>query len=117
MSQAEVDRFVADLKSNDDLRNEVTGAASGIGSVVEIAKGHGYDISVDEARSYIRDQASSDLSDEQLDAIAGGKGHHSVSNVTVAVQVQTAVTVTTEATTAETSADVAAEAVAVIVLT
>jgi len=117
MSQADVDRFVADLKSNEDLRNEVTGAASGIGSVVEIAKSHGYDISVDEARDYIRSRASSDLSDEQLDAIAGGKGHHSVSNVTAAVNVQTAVNVTTEAGVAETTEAVAAEAVAVIVLT
>lgn len=117
MSQADVERFVANLKSNDELRNEVTGAASGIGSIVEVAKENGYDITVDEARDYIRSQASSELSDEQLDQIAGGKGHHSVSSVTQAVQVQTAATVTTEATTAETTVDVAAEAVAVIVLT
>ncbi|MDA0951589.1 MAG: Nif11-like leader peptide family RiPP precursor [Proteobacteria bacterium] len=117
MSQADIQRFVADLKSNADLRNEVTGSASGIGSVLEVAKEHGYDISVSEARDYIRSQASSELSDEQLDQIAGGKGHHSVSSATQAVQVQTAATFTTEAINAETSVDVAGEVVAVIVVT
>ena len=74
MSQADVERFVADLKSNDELRDEVTGAAGGIGSIVEVAKDKGYDITVEEARDYIRSQASSELSDEQLDQVAGGKG-------------------------------------------
>ena len=118
MSQAEIERFVVDLKDNEELRNEVTATASGIGSVVEVAKENGYDISVDEARDYIRDQASSELSDEQLDQIAGGKGHHhSTSSVTQVSSVQTVATATTEATMAETTASVVAEAVAVVVLT
>ena len=41
MSQAEIERFVVDLKDNEELRNEVTAAASGIGSVVEVAKENG----------------------------------------------------------------------------
>ena len=41
MSQSEVERFVADLKADDALRSEVTSNASGVGSVVEIAKGAG----------------------------------------------------------------------------
>lgn len=119
MSQAEVERFVADLKSNPALLEQVRSNAAGVDSVVGLAKEHGYDITVDEAKSYIQQQTSQDLSDAQLDAVAGGKGHHhhSTSSVTQAVQVQTAATVTTEATTAETTAEVAAEAVAVIVLT
>ena len=74
-------------------------------------------MTVAEAKDYIQSQVSAELTDDQLDAVAGGKGHHSVSSVTQAVQVQTAATMTTEATTAETTADVAAEAVAVIILT
>lgn len=104
MSQADVDRFVSDLKSNDDLRAELSDHASGVGSVVEFAQDKGYDITVDEANAYIQSQAGSDLSDDQLDAVAGGKGTGHVG-----ATVQTAVSTTTAATTVE--------AVAVVVLT
>ena len=114
MSQADVERFVEDLKNDAGLREELKGQAAGVASVVEFAKGKGYDIGADEARAYIQAQASRDLSDEELDAIAGGKGHHhhhhhSTSTVTQVSAVQTAYAATT--------ADVAAEVVAVIVLT
>ena len=114
MSQADVERFVADLKTNPGLLAEVKENAGGIASVVKIAKDQGYDISLEEAKAYVQDQAGSELSDEQLDAVAGGKGHHH--HTTNVVNVQTAVTVTTEATTAETTTEVAAEAVAVAVI-
>lgn len=127
MSKTDIERFVADLKSSPDLLGEVQQNAGGLSSVVELAKNKGYDVTLDEAKSYIRDRAQQTLSDDQLDAIAGGKGHHhhSAANVTQAVNVQTAVNVTTaanveavaEATTAATTAEVAAEAVAVVVLT
>ena len=122
MSQSDVERFVSDLKSDEGLRSELSSHASGIGSVVEFAKSKGYDISADEARGYIQSQTPNDLSDEQLDAIAGGKGHHSstVSETQIAT-VQTAVAATTEAISAETTVNVGAEvetvAVAVVVLT
>ena len=74
MSKADVERFVADLKANPDLLAEVKESAGGLASVVEIAKGKGYDIGLDEAKTYIQAQAGNELSDEQLDAIAGGKG-------------------------------------------
>ena len=74
MSSVEVERFVADLMGNEDLRNELSGHASGVGSVVAFAKGKGYDISAEEASTYIRAQARQELSDDELDAVAGGKG-------------------------------------------
>ena len=123
MSQADIERFVADLKSNPELLAEVKQQAGGLGSVVAFAKSKGYDVTAAEAKAYVNAQAGKDLSDAQLDAVAGGKGHHhhSAANVTQAVNVQTAVNVTTEAvaeaTTAATTAEVAAEAVAVVVLT
>ncbi|MBT3399483.1 MAG: Nif11-like leader peptide family natural product precursor [Rhodospirillaceae bacterium] len=76
MSQAEIERFVADLKSNEALRSELSGHASGIGSAVSFAKDKGYDITSDEAGSYISAQAGRDLSDSDLDAVAGGKSFH-----------------------------------------
>ncbi len=122
MSQADVERFVSDLKSDEGLRTELSGHASGIGSVVEFAKDKGYDITADEAKAYIQDQTPNELSDDQLDAVAGGKGHHSstVSETQVAT-VQTVAAATTEAVAAETTVNVGAEvevaAVAVVVAT
>lgn len=122
MSKADLERFVSDLKTDDALRAELAGNASGIGSVVEFAEGKGYDISADEARNYIQSQSATDLSDDQLDAIAGGKGHHSsTTSVTQVATAQTAVAATTEAVAAETTVNVGAEvevvAVAAVVLT
>lgn len=120
MSQADVERFVSDLKTDDALRAELTSHASGVGSVVEFAKDKGYDLSADEVASYIQDQTSNDLNDAQLDAIAGGKGHHSstVSETQVATA-QTVAMATTEAIAAETTVNVAGEVevVAVVVVT
>ena len=89
MSQADIERFVADLKASPELLDEVKQAAGGLGSVVEFAKGKGYDITLDEAKAYINAQAGSELSDEQLDALAGGKGSAPAQTTTVvAPQVQ-----------------------------
>lgn len=104
MSSSEVERFVGDLKSDEGLRTALGDHASGVGSVVSFANDKGYDISVDEATSYIQGQTDQELSDDQLDSVAGGKGTGHVG-----ATVQTAVSATTAATVAE--------AVAVIVLT
>lgn len=120
MSQADVERFVADLQNDEGLRNELSGHASGVGSVVAFAQEKGYDVSADEASAYISAQAGRDLSDAELDAVAGGKGHSSNQTSTSATNVATtaeAVTEVAAATSAATAAEVAAVAVAVIVLT
>ena len=118
MSQADLERFVSDLKTDDALRAELAGTASGIGSVVEFAEGKGYDISADEARNYIQSQSGTDLSDGQLDAIAGGKGHHhsSTTSVTQVATFGTVVAVTTEAVQAESTVQVFGEVSAVVVV-
>ena len=74
MSQSEVERFVSDLKSDAALREDLQGSAAGVASVVEFAQSRGYDIGVDEARQYIQAQTGSELSDAELDHVAGGKG-------------------------------------------
>ena len=109
MSSAEVERFVADLKTNEGLRSELSGHASGVGSVVSFAKDKGYDIDTDEAATYIHGEAGRELNDAELDAVAGGKG--SVSTSTNVVQVAEV------ATGAAAAVEVAVAAVAVIVLT
>jgi predicted ribosomally synthesized peptide with nif11-like leader len=113
MSQSEVERFVADLKSDAALREDLKGSAAGVASVVEFAQARGYDIGVDEARQYIQAQTSNDLSDAELDHVAGGKGHHSTS----VSAVQTVQTATSISTAAEVGTAVGVFAVAVVVLT
>ena len=116
MSQADIQRFVNDLKANQALLDEVKSGAVGLAAVVELAQARGYDITVDEAKAYIREQSSQELSDEQLDAVAGGKGHHhhhsvgtkvSVAAVEAAVAVTTAVQTAEAVTTVAEAADVA----------
>ena len=74
MSSSEVERFVSDLKTDDGLRSTLAEHASGVGSVVLFANEKGYEITVEEAGAYIQAQASNELRDDQLDAIAGGVG-------------------------------------------
>lgn len=88
MSQADVERFVADLKNDEALRTGLGEHSTGIASVVEWANQKGYDISAEEASAYIHGQAGRELSDNELDAVAGGKGGPTdVTNTHVETQV------------------------------
>jgi predicted ribosomally synthesized peptide with nif11-like leader len=114
MSQADIERFVRDVQSNGQLRDEVKSNASGLASIVEIAKRRGYDITVDEVKTHMRSQSPKDLSDEQLEALAGGAGDPSVAIISVLgpAQVQSvtslvAVVLSTTSTSTSTSNPVA----------
>lgn len=72
MSEAEIQRFIADIKSDEALRTELSTQASGVGSVVEFAKAHGYDVTAEDVSAHMRAQLGGELSDEDLDAVAGG---------------------------------------------
>jgi hypothetical protein len=124
MSQAEVKRFIADLKSKPALMKGLKGKATGIASVVAYATAAGYAITAADARDYVRSLSLKNLSDAHLDHLAGGKGGGS-STATAAVQtalavttaVQTAEAVTTVAAAADAAAAVEVVAVAAVVLT
>ena len=58
------------------MRSELAGQASGVASVVTYATSKGYDVTPAEVSTYIQGQVAQELTDGQLDAIAGGKGHH-----------------------------------------
>jgi len=130
VSQSEIDRFAEDLKADAGLRAELASSATGIASVVRFAGEKGYKIKSEDVAAYIQAQTASELSDAQLDAIAGGKGghhghHHHHATGTYAAQ--TVAVATTEAVAAETTVNIAAEvelygavavaAVAVVVVT
>lgn len=109
MSQAEVERFVADLKADEEMRGELKNHAAGIASVVSFASDKGYDLSPDEVRDYIQSQLGRELDDAELEAVAGGKGHHHHHTTSVAAY-QSVAAMTTEAAVAETTAYTIAEA-------
>jgi predicted ribosomally synthesized peptide with nif11-like leader len=120
MSKADLDRFVADLKTKKDLQAAVAKGAGGLQSALAVAKSHGYNITIDEARTYMREKAAN-LSDKELDMLAGGKGSSPApkpkpapagQNVTSTVNVQTTTNVTTVVAGAELEV-VAGEAVGV----
>ena len=77
MSIAEIERFAADLKSNEALRAEAgkaqaeTSQATPIDRAVAFAAGKGYAFTVDEAKEYAK-AASKELTDAELDGVAGG---------------------------------------------
>ena len=109
MSKADLDRFVSDLKTKKDLQEAVAKGAGGLQSALAVAKSHGYNITIDEARTYMREKAAN-LSDKELDALAGGKGGSPApkpkpapagANVTSTVNVQTTTNVTTAVNAAE----------------
>jgi predicted ribosomally synthesized peptide with nif11-like leader len=129
MSISEAERFANDLAKNKELLAEVKPEATGLASIVAIGKQHGYDFSLDEAKQFIQSRSPRELTDTQLDAIAGGKQHKGGSstssnvavnsNIAVATNtVEAAETITTAATTAEVVANgaVASEAVCVAVV-
>jgi hypothetical protein len=76
MSQAEVQRFAADLRSNAALQQEIGKiTADPLNSVVSVAQRQGYDFTLEEARGHIQAKAQANgkaMSHAELDRIAGG---------------------------------------------
>ena len=81
MSQAHIEEFYSKVSADPAQINELLNGASGpdefIDRAVAKAKSQGYDISRPEAEAWINKQkevaASGELSDVQLEAVAGGK--------------------------------------------
>jgi predicted ribosomally synthesized peptide with nif11-like leader len=124
MSSTEAERFVNDLAKNPALVAALKPQATGLASVVAFGKQHGYDFTLDEAKQYIQSRSPRELTDTQLDAIAGGKkkGGGSVkvtSNIAAATNtVEAAETMTTAVTNAEAAVEAvaAASGAAVVVI-
>ena len=76
MSVQDAERFANDLKTKPQLLADLkkTAAGKGLEAVCAFAKQKGYNVTVDEAKKYIRGKAKGELNDQQLDRIAGGKG-------------------------------------------
>lgn len=73
MSIADAIRFAKDLATDKDLVEKVKAKASGLASLVELGKTHGYNFTLEEIKQVIRSSATREMTDDQLDAVAGGK--------------------------------------------
>lgn len=89
MSQSELERFSADLQSNEVLREELAKNASSVASIVAFAKAHGYDVTVEEVEPHLRAQTGRDLSDDELDSVAGGYAMTVIQAVFTNVSIET----------------------------
>jgi len=74
MSMSDAQRFAKDLASNKDLAEKVKAKAAGLASLVELGKANGYSFTTEEIKQVIRAAAKRDLTDDQLEAVAGGQG-------------------------------------------
>lgn len=99
MSLKDAERFANDLKAKPQMLQELkkTAAGMGLAGVCQFAKEKGYNVTIDEAKSYIRSKAKGELNDQQLDRIAGGKGGMPDTNVTQTINVTSSVSVAVNA--------------------
>ena len=77
MSKAEIERFVSDIKADAKLQSELKAKQAGIPTLIQIARERGYDITVEDVRQHVRAQGQ-DLTDEQLETVAGGRPNYHI---------------------------------------
>jgi predicted ribosomally synthesized peptide with nif11-like leader len=70
MSLAEVERFFREGKKNQKVQDELK-EKIGLPEFVEALTKHGYNVTQDDVRAYVRRQ-NPELSEAELDAMAGG---------------------------------------------
>ncbi len=70
MSRSEVERFVANVKTNPVLRAAIKGKVADPASLVAVARAQGYYFTVDDVRAHVRAHKR-DLTDEELDGFVG----------------------------------------------
>ncbi|MBY3053739.1 hypothetical protein [Rhizobium laguerreae] len=113
MSDTELARFVADLEKGGSLLEYVKTNATGLASLVASGKTHGYDFTIDEAKSYIKAKSPGDMTGKQIDP-AVGKLRSDVVTSIKAVQTIVAATTAVEAAQAATTVFEAAEAIVMV---
>jgi hypothetical protein len=113
MSKSEFERFIDDLGNDANLLEYVKKNVTGLASLVASGKSHGYDFTIDEAKSYIKARSPRGLTDKKADQTAGKHGSDLVTSIK-AVQTIVAATTAVEAAQAATTVFEAAEAIVVV---
>ena len=122
MSDEEVQRFAAAVRTDKGLQDELKKAAISNEAIVDFARSKGYDVNLNEIVSFVEERKAL-LSLDDLDKVSGGKAKaHGVEGVgvaaeAVAIALAVSVTVAVEAQDVATSSTVAAEAECVIIAT
>ncbi|CAA0123974.1 Uncharacterised protein [BD1-7 clade bacterium] len=73
MANAHIKKFLAAIENDAELSTQFQASASGLASIVEFANAHGFVFTLEDAEEFIENQSGLELSDAQLEAIAGGK--------------------------------------------
>ncbi|MBY2925994.1 hypothetical protein HFO74_34850 [Rhizobium laguerreae] len=113
MAKSDFERFIGDLGKDVNLLEYVKKNATGLASLVACGKAHGYDFTIDEAKSYIKARSPGGMIDKQTDRAAGNR-HSDVVTSIKAVQTIVAATTAVEAAEAATTVFEAAEAIVVV---
>jgi predicted ribosomally synthesized peptide with nif11-like leader len=74
MSAAEIERFNTDVGSDPELGDQMTQHSATLAAVVAFASARGYAFTADEVKEYARPARGGELTDRQLDLVAGGGG-------------------------------------------
>lgn len=94
MSIAEIERFSADLKSNEALRVEAGKAlvdqshATAVSHTVAFAASNGYAFTADEVKEHVKTKAKAagkELTDDELDGVAGGGGFMNIPGALISI--------------------------------
>lgn len=72
MSLGEVERFVSDVRENEELLKELSEGVIGLDELVARARERGYDFSAAEAKTFASNISETELTDAELDQAAGG---------------------------------------------
>ncbi len=86
MSQEELKRFSEDLKTNQELQDAAKAAGTSAEAVTKMANDKGYDFTVEELTA-AAEKSKGELSEEQLDKVAGGAVVVEAIGTTVVVEV------------------------------
>ena len=92
MSASEIDRFITDLKAQANMVSDLQEGPASVSLMIDYAQARGYDITIDDVKTYIRSAATMELTDEQIDQIAAaGPGNTAGPIVTQVVTEQTVI--------------------------
>ena len=86
MSMEELKRFGADVKENKELQEAAKAAGDDAEAITKLANEKGYDFTVEDLKA-AKEEAKGELSEEQLDNVAGGGVVVEAVGTTVVVEV------------------------------
>jgi predicted ribosomally synthesized peptide with nif11-like leader len=69
-SDSDITRFIADLRTDDDLQAEMKAKGAGVDALVKIAQARGYNVTADEVEKHLK-AGGAEITEEKLDNVVG----------------------------------------------